>query len=254
MKLARKKNFRGGFLFFPKIKNTLVTLALVLSLILFAASFFVAFFATGAADEFFAKITGNRKVVYLSFSNIRDSFATDKWVVARIDGDLSDSVVLEREFLPDLKFKFERLPAFYNYFVPLNDQRWAISCFSEGEGKSEHRVVKIDLPEIEFDATATLIDISKLKIKSENMPISRLESTAQELREGLIKNIVNRYNWQGFSPENFAVAKNRAILTIKQYAKNRLLEQGIKLDDTTEFRFNWIEENSANSDTPLNNK
>ena len=108
--------------------------------------------------------------------------------------------------------------------------------------------VVVNLPELEFDATATLIDISKLKIVSDNSSMSRLESTAQELREGLIKNIVNRYNWQGFSPENFAIAKQQALKTLKIYVKNRLLEQGVKLGDKAVFRFNWIGEFQQNSD------
>ena len=78
--------------------------------------------------------------------------------------------------------------------------------------------------------------------------MSRLESTAQEMREGLIKNIVNRYNWQGFSPENFAIAKEQAKKTLKIYVKNRLLEQGVKLGDGAVFNFNWIPEGLENSD------
>lgn len=245
---------RSAFLFFTRIKNVLVISVFVSTLVLFLASLLTLFFSTGAADELFSKLTGTRRVVYLTTSNIRDSLPTDKWVVARIDGDISDSVILERNYLPDLKFKFERLPAYYNYFLPLNDDRWHIRYSSEYVDGKLVESVKIDLPELEFDATATLIDISKLKIISDNSSMSRLESTAQQLRDGLIKNIVNRYNWQGFSPENFAIAKAQAIKTIKIYVKNRLLEQDIKIGDNVEFNFTWIEEPSKNSDKPLDIK
>ncbi len=239
---------RKGFLFLPKFKATVGYFVFALSILCFVASLLTLFFATGAADEFFSRISGTRKIVYLSNSNIKDSMPADKWVVARIDGNISDSVILERKYLPDLKFKFENLPAFYNYFLPVNDPRWGISYSAEYVDGELVETVVVNLPELEFDATATLIDISKLKIVSDNSSMSRLESTAQELREGLIKNIVNRYNWQGFSPENFAIAKQQALKTLKIYVKNRLLEQGVKLGDKAVFRFNWIGEFQQNSD------
>ena len=245
---------RGAFLFFPKLKRFFGGIIFALSLLLFAASLIVLFFATGAADEFFLRISGARKIVYLSNSNIKDSMPADKWILARIDGNISDSAILERKYLPDLKFKFENLPAFYNYFVPVNDERWSISYSGEyAEGGYLERV-DVNLPDLEFDATAALIDISKLRIVSDNSTMSRLESTAQEMREGLIKNIVNRYNWQGFSPENFAIAKEQAKKTLKIYVKNRLLEQGVRLGDGAVFNFNWIPESPENSDEAGVNK
>ena len=254
MNFGRNINSRGAFLFFPKIKKILGSFVFVLSLLMFAASLIVLFFSTGAADEFLSRISGARKIVYLSNSNIKDSMPADKWVLARIDGNISDSAILERKYLPDLKFGFENLPAFYNYFVPVNDERWSISYTGEYIDGKLVETVDVALPDIEFDATAALIDISKLRIVSDNSSMSRLESTAQEMREGLIKNIVNRYNWQGFSPENFAIAKEQAKKTLKIYVKNRLLEQGVRLGDGAVFNFNWIPESPENSDEAGVNK
>ena len=156
MNFGRNINSRGAFLFFPKIKKILGSFVFVLSLLMFAASLIVLFFSTGTADEFLSRISGARKIVYLSNSNIKDSMPADKWVLARIDGNISDSAILERKYLPDLKFGFENLPAFYNYFVPVNDERWSISYTGEYIDGKLVETVDVALPDIEFDANRYL--------------------------------------------------------------------------------------------------
>lgn len=224
-----------------KLKRA-VFLALAFLFLLSGAAFY--FIASGLADEVLACARGGR-IITLSTAAIKSSMPADKWVIAAIQGDIEDKIVLRRELMPDLVFYLEPLPAFYNYYVPVNDARWSIVySLEKGEGGSfEH--VDISLPEILFDDTAAVVDISKLEFSSKNSKFTRLESTAEMLRSRLVMNIVNNYRKRGSSFENFALARSAAEKTLAEFAKNRLLEHGVKVSDGAVFRFNWIKDSSG---------
>lgn len=99
--------------------------------------------------------------------------------------------------MPDLVFYLEPLPAFYNYYVPVNDARWKIVYSDEKSDGGSFEYVDISLPEILFDDTATIVDISKLGFSSKNSKFTRLESTAEMLRYRLVMNVVDNYRKRG---------------------------------------------------------
>ena len=59
-------------------------------------------------------------------------------------------------------------------------------------------------------------------------------------------NVVGNYRKRGGSFENFALARSAAEKTLAQFAKNRLLEHGVKVSDGAVFRFNWIKNTGGN--------
>ncbi len=224
------------FGFTRKLKRA-VFLALAFLFLLSGAVFY--FIASGLADEVLAFARGGR-IITLSSATIKNSMPADKWVIATIQGEIEDKIVLKRELMPDLVFYLEPLPAFYNYYVPVNDARWKIVYSDEKSDGGSFEYVDIWLPEILFDDTATIVDISKLGFSSKNSKFTRLESTAEMLRSRLVMNVVDNYRKRGSSFENFAIARSMAEKTLVQFAKNRLLEHGIKVSDGAVFGFNWI--------------
>lgn len=225
-----------------KLKRA-VFLALAFLFLLSGAIFY--FIASGLADEVLACARGGR-IITLSSATIKNSMPADKWVIATIHGEIEDKIVLKRELMPDLVFYLEPLPAFYNYYVPVNDARWKIVYSDEKSDGGSFEYVDISLPEILFDDTATIVDISKLGFSSKNSKFTRLESTAEMLRSRLVMNVVDNYRKRGGAFENFALARSAAEKTLAQFAKNRLLEHGVKVSDGAVFRFNWIKNPSGN--------
>lgn len=225
-----------------KLKRT-AFLALAFLFLLSGAIFY--FIASGLADEVLACARGGR-IITLSSATIKNSMPADKWVIATIHGEIEDKIVLKRELMPDLVFYLEPLPAFYNYYVPVNDARWKIVYSDEKSDGGSFEYVDISLPEILFDDTATIVDISKLGFSSKNSKFTRLESTAEMLRSRLVMNVVDNYRKRGGAFENFALARSAAEKTLAQFAKNRLLEHGVKVSDGAVFRFNWIKNPSGN--------
>ena len=213
---------------------------LLLALFLFLAGA-VYFIVSGAADEVLALFSGGR-VVSLSSSSIRNAMPADKWVVAVIEGDIEDRIVLKREIMPDLVFYLDPLPAFYNYYVPVNDARWNITYSADRTEKGLVEYVEVSLPEIKFDDTATVVDISKLSFSSKNSKLTRLESTAEMLRSRLVSNVVESYNARGSSAESYIIARSMAEKTLADFAKARLSEHGVKVSDGARFIFNWIKD------------
>lgn len=230
------------FGFMRKLKRA-AFLALAFLFLLSGAIFY--FIASGLADEVLACARGGR-IITLSSAAIKNSMPADKWVIATIHGEIEDKIVLKREFMPDLVFYLEPLPAFYNYYVPVNDARWKIVYSDEKSVGGSFEYVDISLPEILFDDTATIVDISKLGFSSKNSKFTRLESTAEMLRSRLVMNVVDNYRKRGGSFENFALARSAAEKTLAQFAKNRLLEHGVKVSDGAVFRFNWIKNTGGN--------
>lgn len=230
------------FGFMRKLKRA-VFLALAFLFLLSGAIFY--FIASGLADEVLACARGGR-IITLSSATIKNSMPADKWVIATIHGEIEDKIVLKRELMPDLVFYLEPLPAFYNYYVPVNDARWKIVYSDEKSDGGSFEYVDISLPEILFDDTATIVDISKLGFSSKNSKFTRLESTAEMLRSRLVMNVVDNYRKRGGAFENFALARSAAEKTLAQFAKNRLLEHGVKVSDGAVFRFNWIKNPSGN--------
>ena len=225
---------------FPRLKNLGKSGCLIAAFVFFLAGALFFFIASGAADEALAFFKGGR-VVLLSSSSIRSSMPADKWVIATIEGDIEDRIVLKRDLMPDLVFYLDPLPAFYNYYVPVNDSRWSIAYSAEKTEKGVVEYVEISIPEIKFDGAATIVDISRLSFSSKNSRLTRLESTAEMLRSRLVLNIVESYNARGMSAENFIIARSMAEKTLAQFAKNRLLEHGVKVSENARFVFNWIE-------------
>lgn len=230
------------FGFMRKLKRA-AFFALAFLFLLSGAIFY--FIASGLADEVLAYARGGR-IITLSSATIKNSMPADKWVIATIHGEIEDKIVLKRELMPDLVFYLEPLPAFYNYYVPVNDARWKIVYSDEKSDCGSFEYVDISLPEILFDDTATIVDISKLGFSSKNSKFTRLESTAEMLRSRLVMNVVDNYRKRGGAFENFALARSAAEKTLAQFAKNRLLEHGVKVSDGAVFRFNWIKNPSGN--------
>lgn len=228
------------FGFIKKLKRA-VFIALAFLFCVSGAMFY--FIASGLADECLAYLRGGR-VITLSSANIKKSMPADKWVVASIQGNIEDRIVLMREFMPDLVFYLEPLPVYYNYYVPVNDARWTITYSEEKTENGTSEYVDISLPELVFDDTATIVDISKLKFSSKNSKFTRLESTAEMLRSHLILNIVKTYIKDGSSLLNIEIARSQAEKTLMPFAKNRLLEHDIKVSESAIFRFNWIKKSA----------
>ena len=108
------------------MKNLAKLGCFLLALLFFLSGALFFLVGSGAADEALSFLSGGR-VVMLSSSGIRNAMPADKWVIAAIEGDIEDRIVLKRDLMPDLVFYLDPLPVYYNYYVPVNDERWSIT-------------------------------------------------------------------------------------------------------------------------------
>lgn len=184
--------------------------------------------------------------VHLTSSSISSASPEDRWVVATIRGELSDTYVLERPYMTDLVFRLNPLPAYYNYFVPLNDPRWSVrysSYASDSGGRVE--IAEVSLPDVEFDDSAAVVDISRLDIVSENSAFVRFESTAEDLRRRLVARISDRYREEGAGGARKVLARRLAEESVKGFVARRLAENGVDAGAGCVFKFNWIPDSGS---------
>lgn len=223
------------------------TLLLIIITVIIGAFVFTVYYNGGFASLF----TGPRqenKTIFLSSSNIRGALAQDKWIVAQVRGEISDKIELERDYLPKLIFYLRPLPVFFNYTIPVNDSRWRVEYRQHNQNGKKNEYVILELPELEFDNTATLIDISKLEIGSDNYSFMRFESTAEQLRNRLVGNIVEKYAQTGVSPASMVLAKVAAEKTLRDFVEIRLLENGVKLGEDATLFVKWLPKKSKNAE------